>query len=38
MFRNIAACREISYEEEDEEFEEGVSRIFDPYYYLELGK
>jgi hypothetical protein len=30
--------REISYDEEEGEFEEGVERIFDPYYYLELGK
>lgn len=32
-----AFVREMDYEEEEAVFEEGVCRIFDPYYYLELG-
>jgi hypothetical protein len=38
FYKWLSLFREISYDEEEGEFEEGVERIFDPYYYLELGK
>jgi hypothetical protein len=38
FINGFSLSREISYDEEEGEFEEGVERIFDPYYYLELGK